>query len=152
MGCGEKNSNDIYRIVLDSENPRSSTETKGQYDFDIKMTNVPTNYERYILYVDDFCCRLKGLTTASVQVKVNLINQNSYNSGTGGMNTTIVPLILNPNNALDEVLQYQGNQTPYHITNLPSSIALELCDITGTGIDFSGASNYWSINLRIEAE
>jgi hypothetical protein len=87
-----------------------------------------------------------------VQVKVNLINQNSYNSGTGGMNTTIVPLILNPNNALDEVLQYQGNQTPYHITNLPSSIALELCDITGTGIDFSGASNYWSINLRIEAE
>ena len=152
MGCGEKYSNDIYRIVLDSENPRSSTETKGLYDYDIKMTNIPTNYERYILYVDDFCVRLKGLATNSVQVKANLINQNSYNSGTGAINTTIVPLLLNPNDSNDEVLQYSGNQTPYHITNLPSSISLQLVDVDNAGIDFSNANNFWSINLRIEAE
>ena len=88
MGCGEKYSNDIYIIVLDSENPRSSTATKGLYDYDIKMTNIPTNYDRYILYVDDFCVRLKGLATNSVQVKDNLINKNEYNNGTGGEKTT----------------------------------------------------------------
>lgn len=145
---------DTFRIYLDSENPTTHTESSGEYSFNVRLPSKGNTYIDYCLYVDDFNVCLKGLTTTSVLVKLNIGQYNSFNSQTGG-NNQVIATIFNPNQAsgrtVDLSLNYQNSTVPYLINTLPQSLNVSLVDIDNTGIDFSSANNYWNLNLRVEA-
>jgi len=145
---------DVFRIVLDSENADISTEAQGDFNYDVKLATRRTNYTKYILYVDNFSISLKGLTTDSVLLKLNVGQYNSYNSSTGG-NNQVVATIFNPNIAsartVDLALNHQAPNTPYRISTLPNNLNVKLTNIDNTVINFSNADNFWLLSLRIEA-
>lgn len=145
---------DTFRLFLTSEDATTESETVGEYTFDIRLPSKKDNYTSVDLYVDDFNVCLKGLTTTSVLVKTNMGEYMSYNSQTGGNNNTIA-CIFNPNVAsgrtVDLALLYQAPRTPYSINALPNSITIRLTDIDNSGIDFSSANNFWTLNLRLDA-
>ena len=144
-----------FRIMLDSENPLTDTESIGEYTFDIRLPFTRSDYKKYVLYVDNFNISLNGLTTKSVQVKLlNLSNYNSYSSQSGG-NNTVIATIYNPNITAGRtdnlVLNYQAPQAPYNISSIPNNLAIKITDIDNANIDFSNANNFWTANLRIDA-
>ena len=145
---------DTFRIYLDSENPTTHSESVGEYHYNVRLPSKGNTYIEYKLYVDDFNVCLKGLTTTSVLVKLNVGQYNSFNSRTEG-NNNVIATVFNPNQAsgrtVDLSLNYQNPNTPYIIQTLPQSLSVSLVDIDNAGIDFSNANNYWALNLRIEA-
>lgn len=146
---------DTFRIMLDSENPSTETESVGEYTFQIRLPFIRSDYKKYILYVDNFSVSLKGLTTQSVHLRLlNLSNYNSYSSQTGG-NNNVVAYIYNPNITAGRtdnlVLNYQAPQAPYHISSIPDNLAIKLATMDNNNIDFSDAENFWTANLRIDA-
>ena len=146
---------DTFRIMLDSENPSTETANIGEYTFDIRLPFTRSDYTKYLLYVDNFNVSLSGLTTQSVHLRLlNLSNYNSYSSQTGG-NNNVVAVIYNPNITAGRtdnlVLNYQAPQAPYHISSIPNSLALKICDMDNTNINFSNGNNFWTANLRIDA-
>lgn len=145
---------DIFRIYLDSENPTTDTESIGEYSFNVSLPSKGNKYIEYRLYVDDFNVCLKGLTTTSVLVKLNIGQYNSYNSQTKG-NNNVIATLFNPNYTVDRTidlsLHYQNPTTPYLINTLPQAMNIKLVDIDNSAIDFSSSNNFWTMNLRVEA-
>ena len=145
---------DIFRVILDSENPTNETSTLGEYDFNIRLPFTRSDYKEYVLYVDNFNISLKGLTTEAVSVRLtNVSNYNSYSSQTGGNNNSILQ-IYNPNitsgRTDDLILSYQGANSPYYISSIPNTLSLKICNMDGNHIDLSSANNFWTLNLRLE--
>ncbi len=145
---------DSFRIVLDSETADLSTLASGDFTYNVKLQARRTNYTKYILYVDTFNVSLKGLTTETVSVKLNIGQYNSYNSRTKA-NNQVVATVFNPNIAsartVDLALNYDGTNKPYVITTLPNDLNVKLVNIDDTAINFTNADNFWSLSLRIEA-
>ena len=85
---------------------------------------------------------------------LNLSNYNSYSSQTGG-NNNVVAVIYNPNVTAGRtdnlVLNYQASQAPYQISSIPNTLAVKICDMDNSNIDFSNGNNFWTANLRIDA-
>ena len=145
---------DVYNIYLESENPTASTETTGNYRFNVRQPAKKIQYHTYKLYVDNWNLALKGLTSDSAVLKLYLPQNNSYSSLSGG-NNTVVASIFNPNIAsgrtVDLALNYQNATAYYGINALPQSIDLQITDVDNVGIDFSNAVNFFDLSLRIEA-
>lgn len=145
---------DVFRVVLDSESADLGTESIGNYIFNVKLGTRRTDYKKYILYVDNFSISLKGLTTTSVNVKLNIGQYNSYSSLTEG-NNQVIATVFNPNVAsgrtVDLALNYQAPNTPYRISTLPDDFNVNLTDIDNTAINMSSTDNFWLLSLRIEA-
>jgi hypothetical protein len=145
---------DVFRVVLDSESADLGTESLGNYIFNVKLGTRRTDYKKYILYVDNFSISLKGLTTHSVLVKLNIGQYNSYSSLTEG-NNQVIATVFNPNVAsgrtVDLALNYQAPNTPYRISTLPDDFNVNLTDIDNTAINMSSTDNFWLLSLRIEA-
>ena len=146
---------DTFRIMIDSENISTETSTIGEYTFDIRLPFTRSDYTKYLLYVDNFNVSLRGLTTDAVHLRLlNLSNYNSYSSQTGG-NNNVVAVIYNPNITAGRtdnlVLNYQAPQAPYHISSVPNTLAVKICDKDNSNIDFSNGNNFWTANLRIDA-
>ena len=145
---------DVYNIYLESENPTASTETTGNYRFNVRLPAKKIQYHTYKLYVDNWNLALKGLTTDSAVLKLYLPQNNSYSSLSGG-NNTVVASVFNPNIAsgrtVDLALHYQNSTAYYGINSLPQSIDLQITDVDNVGIDFSNAVNFWDLSLRVEA-
>ena len=145
---------DTFRIVLDSETANIDTTASGDYTYNVKLQARRTDYKKYVLYVDNFNICLKGLTTESVLVKLNIGQYNSFNSQTEG-NNQVVATIFNPNIAsgrtVDLALNIQAPNTPYIITTLPNELNVKLVDIDNVAINMSSANNFWYMNLRVEA-
>tara|TARA_Y100001937_G_C7055300_1_gene301081 strand:- start:267 stop:728 length:462 start_codon:yes stop_codon:yes gene_type:complete len=145
---------DIFKIILESENPDTQVEASGQYGYKINLPSKKVNYKKIMLYVDNFQICLKGLTTESVEVKASLPQYNSYNSRTKANNTTIA-CVYNPNTAsgrtADLSIQYQNSTAPFEINNLPNDLRIDLVDQDNAGINMSNANNFFQLDLRIEA-
>jgi|VirMetMinimDraft_7_1064189.scaffolds.fasta_scaffold40169_2 hypothetical protein len=146
---------DTFRIMIDSENTSTETSTIGEYTFDIRLPFTRSDYTKYLLYVDNFNVSLRGLTTDAVHLRLlNLSNYNSYSSQTGG-NNNVVAVIYNPNVTAGRtdnlVLNYQASQAPYQISSIPNTLAVKICDMDNSNIDFSNGNNFWTANLRIDA-
>lgn len=145
---------DTFRIYLCSEDNTTEDEANGTYTFDVRLPAKQNTYTGYTLYVDDFNVCLKGLSITSVLVKLNMGEYNSYNSQTGGNNNTIAT-IYPPNQASDRTadlsLLYQASTTPYNISTLPNTMTIRITNIDNTGINFSSANNFWTLNLRVDA-
>ena len=145
----------IFRVYLTSEDPSTETETIGEYTFDVRLPARKNNYIGYKLFVDDFNICLKGLTTTSIQVKMNMNEYNSFNSRTQANNNTIAtifPSSQTSGRTDDLSLLFQAPTAPYNISSLPDTIQIRITDIDNTGIDLSSANNFWALNLRIVAE
>ena len=150
---------DTFRIMLDSEiHPHGLEQPNaniGEYTFNIRLPFTRSDYTKYILYVDNLNVSLSGLTARAVQLRLlNLSNYNSYSSETGG-NNNVVALIYNPNITAGRTdplsLNYQAPQAPYHISSIPSNLAIRISDYDNDNINFSGGNNFWNANLRIDA-
>ncbi len=145
---------DVFRIVIDSESADLLSESQGDYIFNLKLGTRRTDYKKYMLYVDNFSISLKGLTTHSVLVKLNIGQYNSYNSRTEG-NNQVIATVFNPNVAsgrtVDLALNHQAPNTPYRISTLSNELNIKLTDIDDIAIDMSGTDNFWLLSLRIEA-
>ena len=146
---------DTFRIMIDSENTSTETSTIGEYTFDIRLPFTRSDYTKYLLYVDNFNVSLRGLTTDAVHLRLlDLSNYNSYSSQTGG-NNNVVAVIYNPNVTAGRtdnlVLNYQASQAPYQISSIPNTLAVKICDMDNSNIDFSNGNNFWTANLRIDA-
>lgn len=145
---------DTFRIVLDSETANLDTTASGDYTYNVKLQARRTDYKKYVLYVDNFNICLKGLTTESILVKLNIGQYNSFNSQTEG-NNQVVATLFNPNTASartdDLTLNIQAPNTPYIITTLPNELNVKLVDIDNVAINMSSANNFWYMNLRVEA-
>tara|TARA_R100001015_G_C4629310_1_gene190058 strand:+ start:903 stop:1364 length:462 start_codon:yes stop_codon:yes gene_type:complete len=145
---------DTFRIYLCSEDNTTEDEANGTYTFNIRLPAKKNTYTGYTLYVDDFNVCLKGLSITSVLVKMNMGEYNSYNSQTGANNNTIAtmfPSSQTSGRTDDLSILYQASTTPYNITSLPEVMNIRLTNIDNTGIDFSSANNFWTLNMRIVA-
>ena len=145
---------DTFKLILESESADTSVEASGQFNYKINLPARKVNYQKFYLFVDNFQICLKGLTTESVQVKATLPQYNSFNSRTKANNVAIAT-VFNPNTAsgrtADLTLGYQNPNAPIEINSLPQDIRLDLIEMGGSGIDMSGANQFFMIDLRIEA-
>lgn len=147
---------DIMKIQLDSESADLETETTGKYTFNIKLPVKRYNYNKIVLYVDNWDVQTTGLGNLSYVLNITNISQsNSYNSRTKGNNNVIGSIFSNgiaTGRTTDLALNYQAPQTKHIINTLPNSLDIQITDIDNTGIDFSNAVNFWSLSLRLECE
>ena len=144
---------DTYRIYLNSESNDGGT--RNDCVFNVRIPNIRDNYEKYELYVDDFTIEMGGTTIDSILVNLNnSLQYNSYNSTTKGQNPTIAT-IFNPNQTgartADLTLSYQNSNAPYILQALPEQMNIVITDIDGATLDLTTNSNFWVLNLRIDA-
>lgn len=145
---------DIMRIHLDSESALTQDQSIGKYTFNIKLPVKRNTYKSFVLYVDDFDIQTEGLGNSAYILNSDIIEYNSYNSRTGGNNTTLASMFANAKNTgrtSDFALNYQAPTKPIIINNIPENLTLQITDIDNVGIDFSDAANFWLLDLRIEA-
>lgn len=145
---------DIFQLNLSSEGMDSGSNSADTF-FNIRLPNKRTDYNKYVLYVDNFVVDTLDLGNMIYCVRINCYQPNSYNSTING-NNDIIAMVIQPNLAtdrtIDGALQYSAPTTPIYIDTLPDQLQFKITNASNsTPLDFATNSNMWSIRLRIEA-
>ena len=144
---------DTYRIYLNSEDLDGGT--RNNAIFNVRIPNKRDNYRRFELFVDDFTIELGTTTISSILVNLNnSLQYNSWNSTTKGQNPTIASVFPQSQTSArtdNLVCVYQNSTAPYTLQALPTDMNIILTDIDGATLDLDTNSNFWILNLRIDA-
>tara|TARA_R110002110_G_scaffold409132_2_gene631217 strand:- start:1346 stop:1852 length:507 start_codon:yes stop_codon:yes gene_type:complete len=145
---GQYEATETITLVL---NQSSCIEGSGTYNdctFFVKVGGIQENYDKYRLFVDNFCCHLTSLAlTGGVQVRLNIHNQTSYNSSENGPNTVVASIA----DVGDNAINYQASSSPIDLSAPPlGTIKVRITNFANAEINLLANTNTWSLTLRCE--